>query len=211
MKKKIIVILLVVASVFSVACGNKKDDSAQSNKENNQSVSQTNNKDDSNSEEAKSNTTESSSNNNKAQDSIKNTSTQSTNNKQEESFYGNWVAKKQIGSLVATALSSKDVEKIIGSKFSFSKESASCFGDSLDNMKNVVTNPKYEKKAINEDDFAINFRTKLTFKDLEGENGTITLVQATGDTGVGVTFLIKDNNTLILFGGGVFIELDRIQ
>ncbi|MDD7793156.1 hypothetical protein [Clostridium sp. 'White wine YQ'] len=211
MKKKIITILLVVASVFTVACGNKTADSAQGNKKNTESVSQTDDKNNSSSEETKTNTTDSSSNNNKAQESIKNTSTQSTNNQQEESFYGNWVAKKQIGTLVATALSSKDVEKIIGSKFSFSKESASCFGDSLDDMKHVATNPKYEKKVINENDFGINFRTNLTFKDLEGENGTVTEISAVDASGNGSTFLIKDNNTLILFGGGVFIELDRIQ
>ncbi|MBL4932171.1 hypothetical protein [Clostridium paridis] len=208
MKKKIITILLVVVSAFSVACGNKKDEGAQVSKENNQSVSQTNNKENSSAEEAKSNTIDSS-NNNKALNSVKNTSSQSTSNKQEEKFYGNWVAKKKLGFAKVSAFSNEDVDKIIGMKFSFSKESASCFRDSLDSMKDVAANPKYTKRILNEDDLWNDYRINLKLKDLGIENGTITEVQAQDASGKGCTFFIKDDNTLILNGGGVLIELNR--
>lgn len=133
----------------------------------------------------------------------------STNkNTAEETYYGQWQINKQLASAPASTYSSDDIKTLIGKKSTFSKESATCFGDKISDLNNTAVNPTYKKSVISKNDFETNNR--VTFDKLGIKGDTITKVDVTDTKGNGCTFFIKDNNTLILFGGGEYFELSKI-
>jgi hypothetical protein len=125
----------------------------------------------------------------------------------DETFYGQWEIKKVLAYGPVGTYSNDDIKTIIGKKLTFSKESASCFGDQVDSLNNTAINPVYKKSVIFKNDFESSNR--MTFDKLGIKEDSITEIDAVDAKGNGCTFFIKDNNTLILFGGGVYFELNK--
>lgn len=200
MKKKILISTLAIMSIFIVGCSDKENkqhsDNTTSQKINKQSDSNT----------------EATSQNNKSDD-IK--SNESSNNKNststienEEAFYGEWVIENTIGYSKAGTYTTEDIKKILGKKLSFSKEKSSCFGDDVSYLNNNVKNPNYKKSNVTPKEFETNFGIPMGTLSINSNNITeIEVVDSNGFSSC--TFFIKDDNTLILYGGGAFFELSR--
>lgn len=46
---------------------------------------------------------------------------------------------------------------LIDKQLNFSKEQANSFGDNVSDINNVITNPKYDKQVMNDNDFFVYF------------------------------------------------------
>ena len=125
----------------------------------------------------------------------------------EETFYGQWIIKKQLAYGPVGTYSNEDIKNILGKRLSFSKEKASCFGEQLSSLGKVVEEPIYKKSSILKSDFEGNNR--ITFERLGIKGDSITEVMITGLKDIECIFYVKDANTLILSGGGVYFELIR--
>ena len=189
MKKKILVIALIVTGVFIAGCGNKNNTTTATNKINSEETTKT-----------------------AVADTSKNT-TETTTAKtaqREEPFYGEWVIKAAVGYGRAGSYSEDDIKSLIGKTLSFSKEQSSCFGDEAKYLDNTVQNPTYKKSILNDAEFTSEYSVPISTTTINSDSITrIEVVNATGASDC--TFFIKDDHTLILSGGGTFIELDRIK
>lgn len=124
-----------------------------------------------------------------------------------ETFYGQWKIDKVVGSSRVSAYSESDINNIIGKNLSFSKDESSCFGDDISSLNETVKNPSYNKTTVSNDTFQTGYRTNYSIS-----NGNVTQVQINDKTGFpACIFYIKDNNTLILSGGGDFFQLSRVN
>lgn len=152
-----------------------------------------------------------SSNTNQKPDSSSSTESSNTsniNNDNQEEFYGKWIISKAIASSNARSFSEEDINKIIGQQLSFSKDQSSSFGDEINNMKNIVSNPTYKKLIVFKNDFVSNYRT--SFDNLGIKDDSITEITVLNSKDIAeCTFFLKDENTLILYGGGVFFQLNK--
>ena len=92
----------------------------------------------------------------------------------------------------------------------FSKEKSSSFGDDISYMASTIKNPTYEKSVISKDEFEVNYGIEFDSLGLEGDSVTVIDVIDSTDN-IGCVFFIKDKNTLILYGGGAYFELNKIQ
>ncbi|AOR25037.1 hypothetical protein [Clostridium taeniosporum] len=142
------------------------------------------------------------------------TTVQSENNittvQNEESFYGQWVIEKEVAYCKVASYSNDDIKKIVGKKLSFSKEQSSCFGDDLSYINDTVKNPNYKKSVITSDEFLNNWGVPI--KDLTINGNTVTEVEIDDAKDLpACTFFIKDDNTLILYGGGIFFQLSKVK
>jgi hypothetical protein len=127
-----------------------------------------------------------------------------------ESFYGEWQLKKDKASGPVGTYSSDDVKALAGKHLTFSKDSATCFGDKVEIMNNTVTNPVYKKRVITKNDFQSDYR--VTFEQLGINENSVTEIEATDTRGICTVFFITpDNYKLILLGGGTFFELDKFS
>ena len=133
----------------------------------------------------------------------------STINQPQEIFYGQWLIKRLLAYGPVGTYSNEDIKNIVGRKLSFSKEKASCFGDQIKYLDDVAVNPVYTKTGISKSDFAREYRNRLTFDDLEIRSDSITQINVSDSKGNRCIFFVRDNDTLILQGGGVFLELAR--
>lgn len=134
-------------------------------------------------------------------------STETKANENKEVFYGDWVIKKVLAYGSVGTYSKEDAESLIGKTLSFSKEKANFFGEQASYINEVAINPAYEKKALSKEDFSINYR--MTLDKLGITTNSITEVTVSDSKGFVSTFLIKDENTLIIVGGGTYFELVR--
>ena len=89
----------------------------------------------------------------------------------------------------------------------FSTDEASGFGDQLSDISKVITNPVYKKSTISESDFITNYR--MTFDMLGIESDDISEIFVSDSEGNGFILFIKDDNTLIIYGGDTYFELVR--
>ena len=138
---------------------------------------------------------------------LPNTNTTKSPDSTKEVFYGDWIIKKLAAYGTVGTYTSEDVKALQGKSLRFSSAEATCFGDQASTLANVVTNPVYKKTTISKSDFETNYR--VTFDKLGVTATAISQVTVTDSKGNGCTFFIKDTNTLILYGGGTFLELAR--
>lgn len=124
-----------------------------------------------------------------------------------ESFYGDWVIEKVTAYGSAGTYSKEDAEKLIGKSMSFTIDSATCFGDDSSYINNSAKNPQYEATEISKDDFTVNYR--MTFDNLGITTDSVTEVTVSDAEGNGCIFFVKDDNTLIVMGGGTYFQLVR--
>ena len=125
----------------------------------------------------------------------------------QEIFYGQWVIKRVLAYGPVGTYSKEDIKSIEGRKLSFSKEQASCFGDQLTYLNDTAINPIYKKTVVSASDFLTGYRLPLAALGITSDS--IVQIHASDANGNGCIFFIKDHDTLILVGGGVFFELVR--
>ena len=121
-------------------------------------------------------------------------------------YYGEWVINLVQAYGVGT-YSKEDAESLIGKSVKFSAGSATNFGDSVSDIDKESNNPDYTETVLSESDFVTNYR--IPFEKLGIEGDTVTEINVTDSNGFVSTFFVKDENTLIIFGGGTYFELVR--
>jgi len=126
---------------------------------------------------------------------------------QKETYYGEWSINKQIAHGPVSTYSNEDIKKMLGKKLSYSNEKAMY-------ETNTCEKPAYKKSTISRADFEAS--NKVKFSNLGIMNNSIVQVTVYTDNsykdiwnGNGCIFYIKDQNTLILFDGGIYFELGR--
>ena len=140
-----------------------------------------------------------------------NSNVTSSNDSTQEIFYGQWVINKLVNYDGIGTYSEDDInKKVIGQQMNFSKEKSSSFGDDISYMASTIKNPTYEKSVISKDEFEVNYGIEFDSLGLEGDSVTVIDVIDSTDN-IGCVFFIKDKNTLILYGGGAYFELNKIQ
>lgn len=125
----------------------------------------------------------------------------------EEVFYGQWVIKQVLAYGSAGTYSSEDATSLLDQSVNFSTDEASGFGDQLSDTSKVITNPVYKKSTISESNFITNYR--MTFDNLGIKADEISEIFVSDSEGNGFILFIKDDNTLIIYGGDTYFELVR--
>ncbi|WP_160670307.1 hypothetical protein [Clostridium sp. C8-1-8] len=132
------------------------------------------------------------------------------NSNAKETYIGTWVVKKEVGTGPVQTLSKADIKKIVGKKLSFSKSKSSCFGEKVSDVNKTINNPVYNKTSISKSKFDEDNKNKVTFEKLGIKANSLTEINVKDSKGNRCNFYIKDKSTLILYGGGVYFELDKI-
>ena len=127
---------------------------------------------------------------------------------QKELFYGDWVVKKSIAFGPVSTYSNDDVNKIIGKKLSYSELKAVF-------ETNSAQKPFYKKISISKGDFETSNKIKLSTLGITSSsiNQVTVYIDSSSKNmwnSMGSIFYVKDQNTLILFDGGVYFELDKV-
>jgi bla regulator protein BlaR1 len=133
--------------------------------------------------------------------------TAASTNQAKEAFYGQWVIKQVLAYGPSGTYSTEDAKGLVGKSLSFSADKATCFGDDPSAITKVASKPVYKKAVIINSDFTANYR--MTFDKLGIKGDSIKEITVSDSKGAVCTFLIKDDNTLILVGGGTYFELVR--
>ena len=123
-----------------------------------------------------------------------------------ESYYGEWIIH-QVQAYGVGTYSVEDAESLVGKTLIFTANKASHFGDRPSHIEKVATNPIYTETIISESDFVEKYR--IPFDHLGIKGPTITEINVSDSNGHVSTFFIKDDNTLIIYGGGTYFELVR--
>ena len=119
------------------------------------------------------------------------------------SYFGTWqITSSTFGAY--SAMSEEDCSALVGTRFEYFKDYA-IYDDQY-----RLDSPQYCESAQTADDFSsiyqgISLETLGTFKD------SIQVVAIENASGIGDTFYIKDENTLIIPWDGVFFEVQRIS
>lgn len=122
-------------------------------------------------------------------------------------YYGDWTINKVLAYGQSGTYSKEDAEGLIGKAMSFSADSATCFGDQASYIDNTAKSPNYSATDYTGSDFVSYYRMSFDLLGLTGD--TVTEISAKDSKGNGCTFLVKDENTLIVVGGGTYFELVR--
>lgn len=127
----------------------------------------------------------------------------------QETFYGEWQIEKVVGHGTVLAYDEEDIKKIIGKKITYTPDLAK-----MDD--NLCKGPLYEKVTISKKEFESSNHVSFDSLGIKSES-IIEIIIYTGDNhkniwdSIASMFFIKDNNTLILFDGGVYFQLDRVK
>lgn len=126
---------------------------------------------------------------------------------EDEVFFGEWTITRVVTSLSAGTYSKEDINNIIGKKMIFSKEKASSFGDNLESYDVEVNYPIYEKTLRSKEYFLTNW--KIGFKQLGIICDSILEINVKGSSQGGCTLFLKEDGTMLVYGGGSFFELKK--
>ena len=127
-------------------------------------------------------------------------------NQTHSAYFDEWIIN-QVQAYGVGTYSSEDAESLIGKSLIFTADKASCFGDRLSDIGKVATNPIYTETIISESDFVANYRIPVDLLGIKAP--TITEINVSDSNGHVSTLIIKDDNTLIISGGGTYFELIR--
>jgi bla regulator protein BlaR1 len=122
-------------------------------------------------------------------------------------YYGDWKINKVLAFGSVGTFSREDADALIGKVLSFSADKATNFLDSAASLEIVSAEPVYSEAVLTKEDFVTNYR--MTFDNLGIGTDAVTEISVTDANGVVCTFLVIDENTLILSGGGTYFELVR--
>ena len=121
-------------------------------------------------------------------------------------YYGDWIIS-QVQAFGVGTYSDKDAESLIGKRLSFTADKASRFGDQLSGIGKEADNPTYTEAVISKNDFLAEYR--ISFDNLGIKVDNVMEVCVSNSEGTISTFFVKDDNTLIIVGGGTYFELVR--
>lgn len=122
-------------------------------------------------------------------------------------YYGDWVINKVLAYGSAGTYSKEDAEALVGKELSFTADQATSFGDDPSLIETIVSEPVYSETVITSREFVANYRMTLDNLGIKADSiPEITITDTDGTVG---NFLLKDENTLILVGGGTYFELTR--
>lgn len=124
-----------------------------------------------------------------------------------EVYYGQWVIKQVLAYGSAGTYSKEDAESLLSKSLSFSEGKASGFGEQPSDITKVAANPVYKKTVISKSDFITTYR--MTFDKLGVKADSISEITVSDSKGTVCIFFIKDDNTLIIYGGDTYFELVR--
>ena len=122
-----------------------------------------------------------------------------------ESYFGEWIIN-QVQAYGVGTYSREDTESLLGKRLIYTAAKASYFGDHPSSIEKVATNPIYTETIRSESDFVEQNRIPFDFL---GIKAPITEIHVSDSNGHVATFFIKDDNTLIITGGGTYFELIR--
>ena len=123
------------------------------------------------------------------------------------SFYGDWTISRVLAFGQSGTFSKEEAEGLVGRSMSFSSDSATCFGDQASYIDTTAKEPSYMATVYTSNDFMSYYRMTFELLGLVGDE--VTEIVAKDSEGNGCTFLIKDENTLIVVGGGTYFVLVR--
>lgn len=121
-------------------------------------------------------------------------------------YNGEWIIK-QVQAYGVGTYSTEEIDGLIGQSVLYNPNQASYFTDQISDFGKVSTSPVYTNKDYTAEEFVNNYRIPLDNLGMEGE--FITEVTVKDADNFVSTFFIKDENTLILLGGGTYFELIR--
>lgn len=121
-------------------------------------------------------------------------------------YYGDWVINKVLAYGIGT-YSKEDAESLVGKELSFTADQATSFGDDPSLIEKSVSEPVYSETVLTSSDFVTNYR--MSFDNLGIKADSIPVISVTNGDGAVCSFLVKDENTLILIGGGTYFELTK--
>lgn len=215
MKRIKLIILPVIICAFITGCNNAQinDEDKQTNNKSAQTSETNDDKENKDETSDASQTNEKNETGNESlqasdKDNEKSTETNSQNDNSvnDEIFFGDWTITGTAASGPVTIYSTEDIEKIIGTKIYYGK-------DKFISDDKVVNNPIYETKSVSRDDFSSD-HANISFDTLGITSDSIndTTVSASDNSivdNIGNSFLIIDNNNLIIYNGGVFFKASR--
>jgi len=129
----------------------------------------------------------------------------------EPSYYGVW----SIGSLLPDAplgdFEKEDLESIHNTRLTFSTKEANCFGDQIDSLGQIVSDPEYVVVDIPKDSF--EQMTGTTFDTLGIKGSTISQISVVKDPSYnnGIVFYVMNDETLIANSLGTFFVLKKVE
>ncbi len=130
-------------------------------------------------------------------------------NKGYKLFYGEWIITKRIG--INQKEPVQDIDEMIGKKFVFTdgRVNAYCYGREVQ-----VDYPEYTIKIIPVEENSTYFLHMPTMGELGITNNYIVIftIKKESDNGMyDIVFIIKDDETLIMFYKDSYLELKRIK
>jgi len=204
--KKLLTITLSLLMIGSIVtgCGKKdvtvKDTSTATN---------TTTSSNANSNATKPEATQKTSNVTTKSDPVKNNTTKApVKVEQKQPYYGQWKINKQIAFGPASIYSNDDIKKMIGKTISYSDIQAA-----YDTV--TCKNPYYKKSTISSTNFETSNKTKFSTLGITTNSvDQVTVFTNSSSNNIwdsaGSVFYLKDQNTLILFDGGVYFELTKV-
>ncbi len=112
-------------------------------------------------------------------------------------YFGAWTVQ---GAVASAGISTAPDDGFAGQRATYSAEEAT-FGEER------IQTPEYAEKELSETEFLSEHRTPPSDLGLEG--GTVRIVEVSGWTNPGGTFIAKDENTLLFLWDGNYYEMKR--
>ena len=119
------------------------------------------------------------------------------------SYFGTWqITSSTFGAY--SAMSEEDCSALVGTRFEYFKDYA------IYDDEHRLDSPKYIESILTADDFSSIYQG-TSLETLGISKDSIQVVAIENASGIGDTFYIKDENTLIIPWDGVFFEVQRIS
>ncbi len=119
------------------------------------------------------------------------------------SYFGTWqITSSTFGAY--SAMSEEDCSALVGTRFEYFKDYA------IYDDKHRLDSPQYCESTQTADDFSSIYQG-TSLETLGISKDSIQVVAIENASGIGDTFYIKDENTLIIPWDGVFFEVQRIS
>ena len=119
------------------------------------------------------------------------------------SYLGTWqITSSTFGAY--SAMSEEDCSALVGTRFEYFKDYA------IYDDQHRLDSPKYIESILTADDFSSIYQgTSLETLGISKDSIQVVAIENAG--GIGDTFYIKDENTLIIPWDGVFFEVQRVS
>ena len=119
------------------------------------------------------------------------------------SYWGTWqITSSTFGAY--SAMSEEDCSALVGTRFEYFKDYA------IYDDEHRLDSPKYIESILTADDFSSIYQG-TSLETLGISKDSIQVVAIENASGIGDTFYIKDENTLIIPWDGVFFEVQRVS